>query len=681
MELAASRDSITSTDSTSTERKWEELISSDTLQMISKASGGFTFIEDPNAPTAYTDMETRVIHMPSFMIRGDAKRGIKPVENLEAIFYHEAGHHSPDVIPLQNKMRDQMTKMEVPESYQGDSESEKRFITAVWQNVGNVAADIWLEALMSRAPYFGIRSSINKLYGEFVKPDEQYKAMNRVDQWVQALLETRYNPDRDFSKILHPDVVEEFNLITKRPKTNLYSPMEILRNARPFESFPTPAAKDKAIEDKFRVYSEYMIPSFLKLLEKELEERKQNAQAAKDQKGKGLLDKLKGKGSGGSGSSVPLTKKEMDDLIKEIIEELEKSGQNHTQAPSKEEKDADANAKRTLDINIKNRKENKNNPDASSDKGPNGMEKIADLGDMLKKQMNEDRQRGLAEGMKVRQESIKTWEKIKLDYNDEIDTLAASLAEIFLEDRRAKRDMLYRDGMMIEGLEYETVTAIMSGEIDPQTNYRIIKNPKFLETEIEFIMDTSGSMHGETAEKSVALEVITTEAFKRVQEILEGEGLVSEEEKPFRIGLTTFDVNPKRITTLAEPISDEKELKMIEYSSEIGGGTSETESVKNVYEELTLHEDHIIKIIVLLTDGHGDKYGVAPVMRQIEKDDEVIFVATGLGSNATGVIESYLKPLKNKNNANIIGLEAQNPSDIIPLVTDFLRKEVLKRRT
>jgi len=258
------------------------------------------------------------------------------------------------------------------------------------------------------------------------------------------------------------------------------------------------------------------------------------------------------------------------------------------------------------------------------------------------------------------------------------------LAEVFLDDRRKKIEFLHRYGEIVPGLEYETISAKLAGEPDPPTNMRSVVNPEFLETEIIFILDTSDSMSGAPLDQSNEFMVINTESFKRLREMLADEQLlVHEDEQPFRIGMTKYSVNPERVTKLDEPLSERKQLIMLERGSMVGGGTDEVEAVKSEYKELTLEKKNVIKIVFLLTDGHGNREGIAPIMRQIESDDEVIFMVFAVGNNVdeVAIFESYIGPLRDKRQGkNIFAFAARDPKTVIPHGIEFLRREVWRKR-
>ena len=123
-------------------------------------------------------------------------------------------------------------------------------------------------------------------------------------------------------------------------------------------------------------------------------------------------------------------------------------------------------------------------------------------------------------------------------------------------------------------------------------------------------------------------------------------------------------------------------MKIIEESEKVGGGTDEKEALEGVYGELRLSKSNVIKIVMVFTDGVGNKEGVVPIMQQVEADNEVLFAAIGLGETeeaANDVVKTYVEPLRHRDK-NVFGIAKVNPQDVIPEVLDFLRREVNKRR-
>jgi uncharacterized protein YegL len=465
--------------------------------------------------------------------------------------------------------------------------------------------------------------------------------------------------------------------------------MTVLQDRTVFENyFSSPADRQKAIERKMAAYEQVFLPEYLKLMESELEKRKKERQEHKNQE-KGGRPTPGEQGKDVISDSVPLTKEEEQELIDQLLKEMEEYGkQLESAAPSDEETNNKSKLFDDIGKLLKDRSdrikrgEQPESPKLEEAEPKRGEEAIKNAAKGFERKAREKAEMGLAESLQVRQESVKQWNKIKDQCRIEIESLTINLSELFLDDRRKRLEYLMREGEIIPGLEYETVAAVLSGEVDPQTKMREIQNPEFLETEIEFVVDTSGSMSGIKIEESIKMMVIVVEAFKKIIEDLRNEDLLIEDEKPFRIGVVKFSTIPERVSRLSEPLDDRKELTIIDKVSEVGGGTEETGGLREAYESLKLGKDNVIKMIFILTDGAGNVEGVRPIIQQIEKDDKVIFLAVGLGDkegDGNAIIQTYLEPLKSRE-ANVFGISADDPKEIMPKVLQFIKREIEKRR-
>lgn len=673
---------------------FEDAVTPEHLEMISRASGGFSFREDPSLPpnrTGYTNLQTRTIHYNPLLLKGSPEHGIKPWRkvDIQGFAYHEAGHHAPEVVALQDELLGGLKNIEIPEDYKGSPDAEQRFLGAVHSHLHNALADVWLESFMGRRPYYPVReaiSSFQKGKGEI----EDFKGISRPDQLLQVLLRSRYFAQKNLKDKVSPEVFEAFRKIEES------GAMRTLMDKNVFENyFASQADGERTIEKKMAAYNQVFLPEYLSLMEKELEERKKQKQqqksGEKQKEGDGNEKGEDGKGGGGGGApseAVPLTKEEEQELIEQIIKEIEEAGKEmESRAPSEEEKKKVKSTMGQLkQILVKRAAEAKGEkPKGGEPQGEpsKGEEAIKELGREFEKKERERMRRGLAEAMQVKQETIRKWERIKEKYPREIESLAGSLVEVFLDDRRKRLEYLKKEGEIVPGLEYETISALLSGQLDPETKMTTVTNPEFLETEIEWIVDTSGSMSGQKIEKSVELLAIVSEGFKKVKETLEAENLVAESEEPFRMGVTKFTTLPERVTKLSEPINDKKEVIIIDKVSEVGGGTEETGAISQVYKELKLSKKNVIKIIVVLTDGEGNREGVAPIIQQVEDDKEVIFLVVGLGDtkeSSQAIVDTYVAPLRQRE-SNVFGFAVEKPEEALPAVLEFLKREVNKRKT
>lgn len=684
--------------------KIEDVVSPEFLQMISLASGGFSFREDPRlaqealetgmAQTGWTHIPTRTIYFNPLLREGNKKLGVKPWTRADILGFttHEAGHHAPEVKKFNDLMIEDLKDPDiVPEPYRASPDHQTRFLQALYSHLDNSLADIWLESFMGRKPFRFLGSSIREFQTGKGKP-ETLQNISKPEQLMQALIRGIYIEDPSITsevgrKAISKDNVKEKSVFQDKVDEDVFEAYQrvlesgamraLIDNsyfAMPARAFISEAELENQIKLKFRAYKQVFLPEYLKMVEAEIEERKkQQSQLGQPQ-------------SGRSGA-VPLTPEEEQGLLEQLLKELEKAGQDHKPEKStlsEEEQRKLQQLMNKLSQMAKQRQQEGQNSDPNKKPGEEqrlkGIEAIEAMARKFRESDKESDLRGLAESMRVQQETVRTWDAIKEKYKLEIESTAAAYAEIFLDDRRKRLEFLKREGEIVPGLEYETIAALISGELDPETKMREVVNPDFLELEKWFILDQSSSMAGEQLEKSIEMMIIDTEALKLVRQNLEDEGLLfPEEEYPFRIAETGFTTVPHEITSLDEPLSDKKELTMIEESKKVGGGTEETGTISQVYKKMSLKRGNVIKLITVFTDGEGNMEGLIPIMQQIEEDDEVIFLVVGLGADANSIVESYLSPLKEKSK-NIFGIAAENPAEALPQVIDFYKREVIKKR-
>jgi len=671
------------------ETRFEEIISPDHLKMISQASGGYVFVEDPSIlpnKTGFTlkDSDPKEIHYNPLIFKGSPELGVKPIEHPEGFFYHEAGHHAPEVLEFDDDLTRQVLVPEnIPESYKGSEAAEKRFFSALYRHFINTNVDMWLESFLGRRPYYPIKESVTK-FQQGKGAMESYTHFPKPEQLMQALLRSRYFEQSNIGERLDADVHEAYERITRS------GAMRALLDARDFENyFASPRDRRRAIERKVLACKEAMLPEYLKLLENELEERKKQTQEAKGAEQSKPDEGGQNQPQQPPSESAPLTKEEEQELVQQILKELEEAG-HEAGAPSPDEQGHHEEYMGELHRRIEKLHETEvpeeGNPREIKphESGPEaGEEVIRQLAREFQQKEADRARQGLAEAAQVRQESIKEWENIKQEYRLEIQSAASFLVEVFLDDRRKKLEYLVREGEVVPGLEYETIAAILSGDIDPDTKMRTTRNPEFLETELEFIVDTSGSMAGDKIRKSIALLVIVAEALKRVKDDLAGEDLLMLDEEPLRVGVTKFAAAAERVTKLTDPLDDKKQLTIIDKLSQVGGGTEETGALTEVYRDLTVDKKNVIKIIIVLTDGAGNQEGVRPIIQQIEQDNEIVFLAAGLGTGeeeAQAIVKTYLESLQNREGGNVFGIAARNPNELLSRVLEFLKREVDKRR-
>jgi hypothetical protein len=664
----------------------EKIISADYLKMISGASGGFSLALDPSLPperVGYTNMRTKRIFINPLHLQMLSEPSIRGF-NL-----HEAGHHAPEVVELQDKFSEHMQHdLTIPPAFNQTPQMREKFLGALHAHLHNALADVWLESFMGRGTFAAARSDIASLYTEGGKR-ESLRQYPKPEQLAQLLVgEARFPSDVPLEKLVDADVLESYKKITTS------GAMRSLESTQAFVNpFSTEADRHGAIGRKFNAYSQVFLPEYLRLLEKEAQKR---IEEKKKQQGKGEgegdgedgePEKGEGKGKQGAGGGQPGSAGDMAqhrDVLEELLDELTQAGKEYQSlTPSEEDEGKEKAIREAIRQIAKELEEGKGQGKPKEGReGPKGLDAISDLMGQAESDRRDSQMRGLAESLGVNERAVRRWTEIKQEFRNQIESTAAALADVFLENRRMRIEFLKREGDIVPGLEFETVSAMISGEHDPETKMSSVRDPEFLETEIEGLVDQSGSMSGRKIEMSVNLFVILMEAMKRVRETLEGENLLFGDEQPLRVGVTGYDVKPMRITKLDDPLDDKKEIKIVEELSKTYGGTSETETITNIYGELKLRSRNVLKIVMLLSDGHGDGAAVHPIMEQIEKDNEVVFLAVGLGETddeANAVVRSYLEPIKDRE-ANVFAIAETDVDKVLPQIIDFLKREVEKRR-
>ncbi len=670
-----------------TQRRMEDIVSPGFLKALSESGKGFTFVPDPTLPphsAGYTNLKTRIIYYNPVLLTGDEELGIKPWTEKQAkgFCFHEVGHHVAEVAELQDLLLNYLLEVEVPEEFSGNPKTEQRFLEAIRSHLINAIADIWLESFLSRFPHKVVKEAIKELNEAYVDL-ESYEDMPLPEQFLQFLLRSRYWQGSEWQKRLSklsPEAAKAYKVVRETQA------LECIMDCRAFEQFfSSPKDKKRAIERKFQVYKEVFLPEYLKLMERELTRRKIKRQEKKQ----AVAKKEKAEANEGSqlSNSVSLSKKEIQEIINEILRDIENSAKRLPKqlAPSEEDKRRDKDITKGITRAVRERYKGGSRLREESQKAvkAEGFEAIREaMRDFYLKSQNLKR-RGLAEAMQVRESSIEEWHSIREKRRDEICSFADLLAEVFLEDRRHRTVFMRREGEVVPGLEYETLAALASGQTDPDTKFRAERFPDLLELEVEFIVDTSGSMMGEPIRESVELVVVVTEGLIRIHQLLSDENLVREGEYPFRIGGTKFSVGSKRVTSLEEPITVEKLIRMIDQFSMVGGGTSESKTIEKVYNELKLHSFNVIKIIVLLSDGCGDMNAVWPIMQAVEKDKKVIFLAVSVGStdNNSELIKTYAGGLREGlEDSNIAVIDGKNVKDVLEEVISHIEREVWKKK-
>lgn len=714
------------TDTKKPRRRLEDIVSIQLLEALAESSAepggkGFRFRPAPELETlaktqgqfrvGYTDMKTGVIYYNPLVIEGFPAMGIEPWSPGQGRGFatHEAGHHAPPVRELDDTLVEHLKDPDIiPADYAGDPEAETSFLSGLNSHLINALLDVWLESYMGREPY-RVQAQDIKEMNVGMGESESYMGMSRPEQLLQILIRSRYIKQTKLAERVAPEVLESYERILQTPG------MRRMMDRGVFEDyFASPKAKKDAIKKKDEAFSAIFLPEYLKLVKTELDKRAEQQQQESqggdegqesDQEGQpsngkrkpskkqGQGDPQSGQPSGVPSETVPLTKAEKQKLLEQLGKELQKAGEEQfgSEAPSTEEQQQLDQLMKALQKASQQRAEAKAKGEPvpveepkADDTETDPLQAARDLARKLNRESRHREQDELAQSLGVETADIREWQRIVAERRDEIQTLTQALTEIFVSDRRPITAYLKREGEIVPGLEYETIAGLVGGKDDPQTRMRIERNKEFMETEIEFIGDVSGSMtSGGKDQMSIDMMVVILESMQNVRKQLEAEGLLgSPGEQPLRVGATKFDTRAERVTTLDEPLSPQKELRIVHEFKANGGGTDERQAIEQVYQGLSLRKKNVIKLMVVFTDGQGSGAAIAPIIEKIEDDKEVLFLALGLGDDAASskaIADTYTAPLRDRE-TNVFAEAVSDPKQMTPLLVEFLRREITKRK-
>jgi uncharacterized protein with von Willebrand factor type A (vWA) domain len=170
-----------------------------------------------------------------------------------------------------------------------------------------------------------------------------------------------------------------------------------------------------------------------------------------------------------------------------------------------------------------------------------------------------------------------------------------------------------------------------------------------------FLVDHSGSMgQFHKNEKAAETVLLFSEAFSRAEkELVKVLSSARKKREYLREGLITFSDKAILRKALDTPLN-EKTIAQIFFATEniSGGGTADAEALKNLIkylkEEDKKYRGHckILKLVVVVTDGQGEREKVKDVLETASSIQNTIFVAVGVGSNTEDVLDTYSKEMR-----------------------------------
>jgi hypothetical protein len=675
------------------------------LKYISNASGGFAYTVLDSAPSGvktdvgFTDMRTRRI----YMIRKALERFLGSEDGTRKIrgfLAHEAGHHAPDVVVLDKMLRDQIGKSEYEpidfkQEFDLDNDKEalggrvpvrQLFWRAVSANVNNVALDIWLEQLMGKAPFVSAKRDFQILY-ELEDHSRQLRGLPIHDQFTQWIVgEQRYlhsekrmtnaararEVEKAMKTVLDPETQKAVNELLKK------GAMRALMDVTAWEGFSsTTQDQERAIKLKFEAVMGYILPAWASLLKKSLDKAFDNSNvppfdckknddetdeeyvARRQSEEKIYFSKM-------AVIRYELLRKLLEDDVAfgqgkygvgtpDFATEAEREGAlgNISPMPSKGDRARPQPRKATSDELMRERMR-------------------GELDNMNRRRIEED-----ADRFGVSAESLRQLLDLIKKYETEINELAEGLAESFLSQRRAVTEYHRLEGRLTLGMETFAIAEARRGNDEAMVHEAEVQASDFTSTDVELLLDTSGSMQGGRLEIGLAFTVVLQEAFKKVQQMLRDEQLLRpEDEQPLRIGSAGFTDTPYRVKKLSEPLTDKSLAQLIHQANTRSGGTDDAAAIEALSTEFKKNSEATLKFLVIISDGEGNPGAVQSIIDSIEKSDDMLVVVCGLGSDPQSVIDTYDSMLKGKGISNVLPLVGDSVKEILPELIKFLKKKI-----
>lgn len=689
----------------------QEILDPDFLQIITHARDKegyrsyfhYELIDEPppGVPAhvmGFTDMNTGSIYLVKrYVLEFLKKKGIDKSDEkkgrsaLRGFFRHEGGHHSPEVTQLQDALTEDAGKREdePPELIEffdeegDDGKRRKAYWQAVMSDIYNASFDVWLEEYTVRGTYLYAQHDFRNLYEDCCttgRPKEMFDRLplhHQLSQWLVG--EDRYYKAFEHAEMTPEERVEaSMKLAKERLHPDVVKALEKLHGSRAIEALRSPAKFSRTAprqvqaagtREKFKAVKDHIYKEWRDLLvkeyEKQLEELEKQLKKGKrklsdEQMGKvkrNIIDQLLGNtdkmGKEAWGSLTP-SEGEMK-KIKEALDRIRKAGagKGTEKAGPKPEPSEQSERDRQREAITKAKRRRKKN------------------------EMTE-----MANRFGVDEKSIRFVEDTVREFQNEIDDLATALKNIFEDQWRVEWEKQLRIGMVEPLRITEKVIHVLSGVPDSKTQTMPGQKPDFMETEIEFMFDVSGSMGGNRRlELSQKMGIIVARAFEAVKMILlgqeEGQRWLAEEANkgrdPLRIGYSCFTSEAYRIKKPDEPNTKESLAQMVWNTDRISGGTDIEEAMSALMNAFEKVPDNVKRFMVFASDGEDSAEATQAMLRKIEKDKEMIVIILAMGANPGDVAATFKTQARAAGASTIKVIEGTN----IPRAVDDLIRYVV----
>ncbi len=206
-----------------------------------------------------------------------------------------------------------------------------------------------------------------------------------------------------------------------------------------------------------------------------------------------------------------------------------------------------------------------------------------------------------------------------------------------------------RQGFMIEpGREVETFQRMISGEIETPTwsNNPRQRSPRSLQ--LYKLIDTSSSMIGDI-DGTLGYYTVFAKSSFNIQEELRTNAAKYQTKpgnpSPLELEVTCFDNVPHAPMPTLTPAMTLKSLvqgfhSIMTYTKK-GGGTNDAAALQFEYGRVRAGDYRSLKVLSMITDGFGQQKALDPILEQIKGDPDIYFLVHGIGEGGGGVKQTY----------------------------------------
>jgi len=285
-------------------------------------------------------------------------------------------------------------------------------------------------------------------------------------------------------------------------------------------------------------------------------------------------------------------------------------------------------------------------------------------------------------------EDLREFERKKSELDGKINYFRDGLIELFGTKLEPERKTHRPEGHLMSGHFSDYLRTVSRGE-EPNTFEYLSFKQTIPSIDLLILSDHSGSMGGEKAEKAAEAGLLFSEAFIRAEEVLDKQYGGGRKKRDFlREGLITFSSSAVLQKPLDEPLNEKTVAGLYFGIKNIsGGGTADAEAVKNLIGYLKEEKgkyhgrQKVLNVVLILTDGQGEKEKVQEVLKTAAELPNTLFVAVGVGSDTMEVLDTW-KDLYGRSIAVAIHIPDEKipdmPQEIITGMKNSLRTEFAK---